>query len=214
MPASQPNEASLTQRDGLFIMSPRRYPSDSSQDPPRRDFEQILEAAKDGEAWAWASIYRDFAGPVTGYLASRGAPEPEDVTSETLLQVARNIQSFDGTESSFRSWVFVIAHRRLIDFRRAERRRVVATSLDAAVVDPAGGDVEQEAIDRLVTGEVEQALEALTDAQRDVLSLRVIAGLTVQETAQVLGKRNGAVKALQRRALVTLRKTLLRGVPT
>ena len=58
------------------------------------------------------------------------------------------------------------------------------------------------------------ALEALTDAQRDVLSLRVIAGLTVQETAQVLGKRNGAVKALQRRALVTLRKTLLRGVPT
>ena len=176
------------------------------------DFEEVLEAAKEGEAWAWAAIFRDLAGPVTGYLASRGAPEPEDVTSETLLQVVRNIQTFQGTKSSFRSWVFVIAHRRLIDFRRAEGRRVVSTSLDAGVVDPAGGDVEKEAVDRLVTREVEEALEALTDAQRDVLSLRVIAGLTVEETAQVIGKRIGAVKALQRRALEVLRKRLQKGV--
>lgn len=181
--------------------------------PLSDDFKEVLEAAKQGEAWAWSSIYRDLAGPLTGYLASRGAPEPEDVTSETLLQVARNIQTFEGTASSFRSWVFVIAHRRLIDFRRAAGRRVAATSLDSAAVDPPGGDVEMEAVDRLVTREVEEALQALTDSQRDVLSLRIIAGLTVEETAEVVGKRVGAVKALQRRALATLSKRLQKSVP-
>ncbi len=55
------------------------------------DFESALKAAKAGAEWAWAALYRDLAGPVTGYLASRGAPEPDDLAAETFLQVARNI---------------------------------------------------------------------------------------------------------------------------
>lgn len=167
-------------------------------------FESALDAAKAGAEWAWASLYRDLAGPVTGYLASRGSPEPEDLAAETFLQVARNIQSFEGREEAFRSWVFVIAHRRLIDQRRKKGREPELTALPDEVHHP-GGDVEGEALDRLVTGELGLALAILTDGQRDVLALRIIGDLTLEETAEVVGKRVGAVKALQRRGLIALR---------
>jgi RNA polymerase sigma-70 factor, ECF subfamily len=171
-------------------------------------FEAALVAAKTGADWAWASLYRDLAGPVTGYLASRGAPEPEDLAAETFLQVARNIQNFDGEEDAFRSWVFVIAHRRLIDARRKRGRTPELTPLYDDDHHP-GGDVESEALDHLVADDLLRVLEVLSDDQRDVLSLRVIASLSLEETAQVVGKRVGAVKALQRRGLIALRDHLI-----
>jgi RNA polymerase sigma-70 factor (ECF subfamily) len=71
-----------------------------------------------------------------------------------------------------------------------------------------GGDVEIEAIDRVVTAELEDAFEKLTEIQRDVLVLRIIGRLTLEETASVVGKRVGAVKAAQRRGLLALREHL------
>jgi len=170
-------------------------------------FESALDAAKAGAEWAWALLYRDLAGPVTGYLGSRGAPEPEDLAAETFLQVARNIYSFEGGEEAFRSWVFVIAHRRLIDIRRRMGRQPELSTLPDEF-QHAGGDVEAEAMDQLVTDELSRALEILTEDQCDVLSLRIIGNLTLDETADVVGKRVGAVKALQRRALIALREHL------
>jgi RNA polymerase sigma factor (sigma-70 family) len=175
--------------------------------PLGANFESALAAAKSGAEWAWALLYRDLAGAVTGYLASRGAPEPEDLAAETFLQVARNIQNFEGGEDAFRSWVFVIAHRRLIDIRRKRGRSPELTRLFDNDTHP-GGNVESEAIDRLATQDLRRALEMLTEDQRDVLSLRVIASLSLEETAQVVGKRVGAVKALQRRGLIALRDHL------
>ncbi|HYJ25746.1 MAG TPA: RNA polymerase sigma factor [Acidimicrobiia bacterium] len=181
----------------------------SSPDPrianPRdHSFETRLRAAKDGAEWAWAEIYRDLAGTVAGYLANRGAAEPDDLTSETFLQIARNISSFDGDESAFRSWVFVIAHRRLIDSRRARQRRPETTTLSDPTGGGVGGDVEVEALNRLTTDELKSAFEKLSESQSDVLSLRIIGQLTLEETASVLGKRVGAVKAAQRRGLLAL----------
>jgi RNA polymerase sigma-70 factor (ECF subfamily) len=181
--------------------------------PAGVSFASTLAAAKDGAEWAWESIYRGLAGPVEGYLGSRGAKEAEDLTAETFLQVARNIQSFDGDEPAFRSWVFVIAHRRLIDARRAEGRRPQLNPLSEEQKVPVGGDVETEALDHLVTAELSVAMGRLTDDQRDVLALRIIANLTLEETANVVGKRVGAVKAAQRRGLLALRQHLdLEGV--
>jgi len=168
-------------------------------------FPEVLAAAKTGADWAWDRVYGELAGPVTGYLTSRGAADPEDLTGETFLQVARNIHAFDGTEGAFRSWVFVIAHRRLIDSRRANGRRPASSTLE---VDPEGGNVEAEAMERLTTSELVTAFKVLTEDQREVLALRVIANLTLEETADVVGKSVGAVKALQRRALETMRESL------
>lgn len=170
------------------------------------NFASVLASAKEGADWAWADLYRDLAGPVTGYLASRGAPDPEDLAGEAFLQVARNIQSFEGNEESFRSWVFVITHRRLIDMRRQAGRRPQLHLSPNGEIEFAGGDVESEAVDRLVTDELVQAFDKLTDDQRDVLALRIIADLTLEEAATVVGKRVGAVKALQRRGLLALRQ--------
>jgi RNA polymerase sigma factor (sigma-70 family) len=180
--------------------------------PRDHDFETRLRAAKNGAEWAWAAIYRDLAGTVTGYLANRGAAEPDDLTSETFLQIARNISSFDGNEAAFRSWVFVIAHRRLIDSRRARQRRPETISLSVPT-GRAGGDVEEEALNRLTTVELQSAFEKLSESQRDVLALRIIGQLTLEETASVLRKRVGAVKAAQRRGLLALSEHLdLNGV--
>ena len=88
------------------------------------DFSGVLAGAKARAEWAWAAIYRDLAGSVKGYFAVRGAADAEDLASETFLQIARDIQTFEGDESGFRSWVFVIAHRRLIDSWRAAGRRL------------------------------------------------------------------------------------------
>lgn len=168
-------------------------------------FPEVLAAAKTGADWAWGRLYADLAGAVVGYLSTRGASDPEDLAGETFLQVARNIHSFDGSEGAFRSWVFVIAHRRLIDSRRANGRRPAATSLE---FDPEGGNVESEAIERLTTSELVTAFKVLTEEQREVLALRVIANLSLEETAHLVGKSIGAVKALQRRALETLREKI------
>jgi RNA polymerase sigma-70 factor (ECF subfamily) len=170
------------------------------------DFGTRLDAAKSGREGAWADLYRELAGPVKGYLSSRGATDPEDLTSETFLQVARNIHAFEGDEASFRSWVFVIAHRRLLDSRRSRQRRPEMASLAESIADSSGGDVEEEALDALVSDELRQAFGQLTDIQGDVLALRILGRLTLEEAAQALGKSVGAIKAAQRRGLIALQE--------
>ena len=172
-------------------------------------FESVLTAAKAGAEWAWASLFNGYSGRVTGYLASRGAKEPEDLTSEIFIKVANSIHSFEGDESSFRSWLFVIAHRRLIDERRSFGRKPDFTELPADYSsNGSAGNVETEALELLVTDELKDAFEVLTDSQRDVLALRMIAGLTLAETGEMIGKKVGAVKQLQRRALEALQQEL------
>lgn len=69
--------------------------------PHEEEFQSILGAAKAGADWAWADLYRELAGPVTGYLRSRGSREPEDLTSEVFLSAARAIHDFSGDSASF-----------------------------------------------------------------------------------------------------------------
>jgi RNA polymerase sigma-70 factor (ECF subfamily) len=108
--------------------------------------------------------------------------------------------------------VFVIAHRRLIDARRASDRRPKRSEkddLDNQATE--GGNVEDDAVRNLEAEWVTGILEYLTDEQREVLSLRVVADLSLAETARVMDKTTGAVKALQRRALIAARNHIERG---
>lgn len=181
---------------------------------PRVISRDRIEAAKAGAEWAWEELYAELGGPVTGYLRTRGAPDPDDLASEVFFQVARGINGFDGDESEFRSWVFVIAHRRLIDARRSESRR------PETIVEPAderderhtqGGDVEDEVMENLALAQMKEVLSGLTDDQCHVLTLRLIGDLSLEETAVAMGKRVGAVKSLQRRALANLKTQLESG---
>ena len=172
-------------------------------------FDPVLDAAKAGAEWAWSALYNDLAGQILGYLRAQGASEPEDRLGDVFLQLARNISTFEGTEEAFRSWVFMIAHHRVIDERRRRfRRRELPTDDNLDDVADPERSAEEEAGDLLSAAEIHDLLQVLSGAQRDVLTLRIIAGLTIPEIAVILKKRPGAVKALQRRGLDALRRKL------
>lgn len=178
-------------------------------------FDDVLRAAQTGSAWAFEALWGDLGPLVTGYLRVNGADDPEDLASETFIGVFTGIERFEGTESSFRSWVLTIAHRRLLDERRKRSRRPPTSPLPpSSHQSVVGGDAEDEALDALAGHDVAAMLEGLTPEQREVLTLRILADLTVEQVAQVMGKRAGAVKALQRRGLRQLRESFSdEGVP-
>jgi RNA polymerase sigma factor (sigma-70 family) len=176
-------------------------------------FPEMLEAARRGEPYAFEKLYAELAPAVAGYLRVQRATEPEDVTSEVFLGVFRGLATFEGSESQFRSWVFTIAHHRLMDERRRIVRQPMTAEVDAELTTVAG-DVEREALESLGEQWVIGLCARLSPEQRSVLLLRVVADLTVEEVARITGKSVGAVKALQRRALDALRRKLAKeGVP-
>lgn len=168
-----------------------------------------LDSARGGDEDAWATIYRELAPPVLGYLRTSGAPEPEDTASEVFLQVARDLSRFAGDERQFRAWVFTIAHHRLIDARRSSARRPVEPVAEIPEQPPeVPNAAAEEALARISAEQVRRVLAALSPDQRAVLLLRVLGDLSVDEVARALGKRKGAVKALQRRGLAAVRREL------
>jgi RNA polymerase sigma factor (sigma-70 family) len=181
-------------------------------------FPALLSAAQSGAAWAWQRLYEWLAPVVAGYLRVQGVHDVDDVTSEVFLGMVRGIDTFTGDESGFRSWVFVIAHRRLQDERRRAGRRpppeLHGDVLPAGVDGDHGGDAEDDALRGLATARVHTLCERLAPDQRDVVLLRIVGDLTVDDVAAVLGKSPGAVKQLQRRGFGALRRMLEQeGVP-
>lgn len=172
-------------------------------------FDDVLEQAQAGSERAWAHLYSLFAGPVRAYVAMRGAQDPDDLVGEVFVQVARNLDRFDGTEAEFRSWVFMIAHNRVIDDRRRTGRRPSTPVAEHDEATVPCGDAETEALDELGLERVGRLVATLTVDQRAVLLLRFVADLTLEEIAAVVGKPLGAVKQLQRRALRSLKRALV-----
>ena len=178
-------------------------------------FSSLLESARQGSEAAWQELYDGLAPIVLGYLRANSAPDPEDVLSEVFLQVARDIATFDGEEKGFRSWVFTIAHHRLIDARRHSARRPVELSAEPPEPSERADDAAEEALERIGTAEVTRVLGTLSEDQRAVLLLRIVGDLSIEDVAKAVGKRPGAVKALQRRGLAAVKRELgsRRGVP-
>jgi RNA polymerase sigma factor (sigma-70 family) len=175
---------------------------------PDNGFDDVLRSARAGAEWAWTRIYDELAPTIVGYLRAHGAADPEDVAGEVFLQVVRGLPDFSGGKGEFRAWTFTIAHRRLVDDLRRRRRRPVEVS-PADVVERAagaGGDVNEDAEARMADALVRAAIDELPPDQRSVVLLRIIGDLTIEEIARAVGKRPGAVKALQRRGLRRLER--------
>jgi len=171
-------------------------------------FASVLTAAATGAPWALKELWIQYSPAVHGFLRARGSAEPEDLTSEVFLTVFDALPRFSGGEGEFRSFVFTIAYRRLVDELRARSRRPPHVEW-ADHGDPRRAlDAETEALTSIGDQQTRRLLDSLAPDQRDVLVLRIIADLTVEEVATILGKRVGAVKALQRRGLDALRKKI------
>src|SRR5262249_28120808 len=171
-------------------------------------FSSIVEAAREGSEAAWQELYNGLAPIVLGYLRANGAPDPEDVLGEVFLQVARDIATFDGEEPGFRSWVFTIAHHRLIDARRHSARRPVELTPEPPEPHEYADDAADQALERIGIEQVNAVLRELSDDQRAVLLLRIVGDLSIEDVAKAIGKRPGAVKALQRRGLAAVKRQL------
>jgi RNA polymerase sigma-70 factor (ECF subfamily) len=176
---------------------------------PVGDFEAALAAAQQGADWAVAVLYRELHPRLLRFLRAREPRVAEDLESEVWLAVAARIRDFRGDESAFRGWVFSIARRRLADFRRTAARRAT-NPLPVEQLDRCGpDDTETEALDQ-VSAERAAAFvtETLSHDQADVILLRVLGGLDVEQVAQILGKRAGTIRVLQHRALRQLSDVL------
>lgn len=177
-------------------------------------FDGILAAATAGAGWAFERLWRSLAPSVAGYLRTQGAEDPDGLTSEVFLGVFKGIRAFSGDEKEFRTWVFTIAHRRLVDDHRRRSRRPRHEPLDDGDHSITVESAEADALRRLSIERVEALCEGLVPDQRDVVLLRIVGGLTVDEVARTIGKSPGAVKALQRRGFLALKKIFEReGVP-
>ena len=171
-------------------------------------YDDVLAAARAGAEWAWVRLYNELAPKVVGYARAHGAEEPEDLAADVLLGVVRGLPRFSGGEAELRTWVFTIAHRRLVDDLRRRRRRPAEAAPPEAIdrAAGAGGDVSEDAESRLAHAAVRAAIDELPPDQRSVVLLRIIGDLTIEEIARVVRKRPGAVKALQRRGLRRLER--------
>ena len=176
--------------------------------PIGSSFHDVLAAAQAGAAWAFEVLYRDLSPGVTGYLRLHGALDPDDLASETFLAVFRGLAGFTGEEDALRSWVFTIAHRRLVDDWRRRSRRPQLADEPGDLSTHVGGNVEDDVLVRIGAEDVERLCGTLPADQRSVLLLRILADLTVEQVAQVMDRSVASVKALQRRGLRSLRGRL------
>jgi RNA polymerase sigma-70 factor (ECF subfamily) len=155
---------------------------------------------------AWEQLFERLFPKVYGY-ALRGAGDrdaAQDIAAETFARAYRDISRYRERGSSLEAWLFTIAHHRVVDHRRQQRRRsgVALTQAEQLPEPEPGLPAEPEAEELLA------AIQQLPPEQRAVVLLRFYGKLSGQETAAVLGKTHGAVRALQFRALSSLRKIL------
>lgn len=174
-------------------------------------FTSVLAAARVGAEWAITALYREFHPPLLRYLRAQAPAHGDDLASEVWLGAAASLARFEGDATDFRRWLFTIAHRRLVDLRRADaRRRAFLTRLESS--HDSRGDTDPE-VSVLAASETDVALMRigrLSPDQAQVVLLRVVAGLTVEDVAAIVGKKPGTVRVLQHRALKRLAEELAR----
>ena len=184
---------------------------DRSDAPSKEEVEDLVRRAQQGHSEAFAGLYEAYYDKIYRYVMFKTGDtlEAEDLTEEVFLRMLESIGSFKWQGYPFTSWLFRIAHNLVIDYyRKAGRQK--KTSLDDAmrVVGSDGVDVDRKLDIELSITEVKDAMGGLTQLQQEVLSLRFAGGLSVAETAEAMGKKENAVKALQHAAIKKLRTLL------
>lgn len=171
--------------------------------------QRALARATAGDRSAFEDLYRMYSGPLLSFLATqtRRIEDAEDLVGQVFLEAMKGIGRFSGDAAGFRSWLFRIGRDRAIDLGRAQSRRP-EDPLESAGEVPAPGGTEHEAIASIERSRLWAAVRSLPPAQREVIALRLGAGLSSSEIAGIVGKDANAIKALQHRALGSLGRLL------
>ncbi|MFE9039466.1 RNA polymerase sigma factor [Streptomyces sp. NPDC012421] len=167
-------------------------------------------AAQDGDENAFRTVYRAVHPRLLGYMRTLvGDADAEDVTSESWLQIARDLDRFSGDADRFRGWAARIARNRALDHIRMRGRRPASGGDETELTDkPADSDTAGEALEALATGDTLALIARLPQDQAEAVVLRVVVGLDAKSAAEALGKRPGAVRTAAHRGLKRLAELL------
>lgn len=182
--------------------------------PATADLADALRASRGGDDAAVAQLFRALHPQLLRYVRHQAPDVCEDLVAETWLAAARLLPRFEGGAGDFRALLFSIARRRVVDHYRARARRPTPVELDGAPV-PEAPDPGETVIEALSSDEaVEAMLRGLPPDQAEVLLLRVVGDLRVDEVAAVTRRTAGAVRVLQHRALRRLARAYEAGAVT
>ena len=187
------------------------------QDNANADVAVLVQLAQQGDTSSFGELYEQFFDRIYRYVSFKtgSASEAEDITGEVFVRMLESIHKFKWQGHPFSSWLFRIAHNLVVDhFRKKGKRSIVSLENTTTNVEAAAVDIDSHIDTELSMGEVRNAMVGLTDLQKEVISLRFAAGLSVAETAEAIGKKENAVKALQHAGLKKLRRLLNPELPT
>lgn len=183
-----------------------REPQVTYTDSSLPDEARLVRRAKSGNSEAFAELYDACVERVYRYIYFRVTDDvvTEDLTSQVFLKAWENLDRYQTGSSPFVAWLYTIARNLVIDFYRTQKSSV---PLDEVTALPAKEQSPVEEVElRFSLQAMRDGLQALTDDQQQVLILKYIAGLPNENIAKLMNRREGAVRALQMRALQTLSK--------
>ena len=178
-----------------------------------QDFERVsalVDLAQQGDAEAFGLLYERYVDVVYRYVYVRvgSAHLAEDLTSETFLRALRRLDTFSWQGRDIAAWFITIARNLITDHAKSARFRLEVTTADMLDGDQQVDAPEEEVLQRLRDTRLLEAVRGLKPEQAECVVLRFLQGLSLAETAKVLGKTEGAVKQLQLRAVRALHREL------
>ena len=164
---------------------------------------RLVRLAQDGDGEAFGQLYDRYVDTVFRFVYFRVNDRAlaEDFTSETFLRALRRIGTITYQGRDIGAWFITIARNIVLDHLKSARHRLELTTADTVEGKEHAQSTESAVLDVLQSERLMAAVRQLGDEQRECVMLRFVHGLSVSETAQVMGKNDGAIKALQHRAV-------------
>lgn len=179
----------------------------SSSTGPLPNEAAIVNKAVSGSERAFTTLYDHYRDGIFRFILVRTSERDtaEDLTSEVFKSAWLNLEDYRHRGHPFSAWLFQIARNTVIDHYRTRKERA---PLEAAAAQPGPARVEKRALESLEAERILAALDELTELQQQVITLKIIEGYPTHEVAEIMGKNQGAVRALQMRGLRSLRRHL------
>ena len=168
----------------------------------------VVRAAASRDPDALRTVYQELAPAVLGYLRAKGMSDPEAMTNDVFVALLPQLPRVSGGATGLRKLTFSIAHARMVDEHRSRARTLTPVPYETENDRRTEASAEDSAHESLAAEQVRAVLDLLPADQREVLTLRVIADLSLEQVAEIIGRSVGAVKQLQRRGIVALRQAL------
>jgi len=174
-----------------------------------QDERSLIQRAQQLDQGAFAQLYEGHFDRIYRYIALKigNKVEAEDMTQQVFLKALQSISSYKWRDTPFSAWLYRIAHNQVVDYLRKKTRQATVPLDESLAV--SGSNHQKTTEQKLDIEKLMLATRRLTPAQQEVIALRFTSELSIAQVARIMGKSEGAVKALQHSAIVALRKLIM-----